>query len=102
MRTRRLLEAARSMLPSLVEFNSDFHASKNHLLTALEVNTELHNITIVYRKWLGLCSRRTESNVIQKSARRTLDIFDIPLSPRAPEFTVASTDHFRLETNRCG
>lgn len=38
--------------------------------------------------------------MVEESARRALDVFDVPLSLGAPKFAVSSTDHFGFESHR--
>lgn len=64
----RSLELVQPALPSSVELYSNFYASENHLLSTLEVDSQLHDIAVTHYIWFRLCPRRTQSDVIEKSA----------------------------------
>jgi hypothetical protein len=97
--TNYLLEAAWTVLPPFVKLDPYFHTSKDHLLPSFEINSQLHNISIVHRKWPRLGSRRAKSYVIEKCSGRALHVLYEPASSRAPELAVPSAHYFRFESH---
>lgn len=89
-----LLVVIDGLLPRPVTFHTYLHASEYHLFATSKINTQLDYIAVVDRKWFRLSTWLAKSYVIEESARRALDVFDVPLSLGAPKFTVSSTDHF--------
>jgi hypothetical protein len=83
-----LLEGVQLILPSSVELQPHLDAPENHLLTALEVNTKLYNIAIIDRIWPALSAGRAQADVVEKRARRTLNIFDVPFAALKPELAM--------------
>lgn len=96
------VECVELVLPAPVELQSHLDAAENHLLSTLEVDTQLNDVAIIERKSFTLLGRWTQSNVVEESARGTLDILDIPDPILVPEFTVATTDDLALKSHRCG
>lgn len=99
--SRRLLESIQLVLPATVQFESHLHASKDHLLAALEVDAKLDDVAIVDGERLGFGARGAQSDVVQKGARAALDIFDIPLAAFVPELAVPSAHDFALKADGC-
>jgi hypothetical protein len=73
----KIIEA---LLPGTIALHSNFHASKDHFLPTSEVNAQLHDISIIHRPRPRFNAGLTESNMVQKCARRALHVFDIPLA----------------------
>lgn len=49
-----LLECIQTVLPSAIEFNADLDATEDHLLSTLEIYSQLYDITVVDGKGLAL------------------------------------------------
>lgn len=96
------LEGVELVLPPPIQLHPHLDTSENHLLATLEVDSKLHNIAIVDWERFAFLRWRTQSNVIEKRARRALDILDEPLAILVPEFAVPSTHHLTLEADRGG
>jgi len=91
------LEGIQLVLPATVELESHLDASEDHLLSALEVDAQLHNVAVVDRKGLRFRAGRTQPDVVQESAATALDILDVPLSAFVPELAMSPANHFRFE-----
>jgi hypothetical protein len=85
-------------LPVSVQLKSHFHTAKDHLLAALEVYPQLHNVTIVDREGFGLGTGRAQSDVVEKCARAALHVLNEPLAILVPELTVPPTDDLALKS----
>lgn len=97
-----LLECVELVLPATVQLQPHLDAAEDHLLSTLEINSELHNVSIVDGEGFALLGRRAQTNVVQKRSGRTLDILDIPFAVLVPELAVTATNHLTLESNRGG
>ena len=75
-----ILELVRLLLPGPIALDPYADAAENHLLPAPEVDTKLHNISILH----GIQPRRhvrlAQPHVIQKRPRRAPDILNMPLT----------------------
>lgn len=98
-RTGYTLEAAWAILPAFIKLNPYFHASEDHLLPSLEINSQLHNISIIHWKWPRLGPGRAEPYMIEKRPGRALHVFDKPPSSSTPEFAMPSAHYFRFESH---
>ena len=95
------LEIIESFLPRPIAFNSYLHTPEDHFLSSSKVNTQLNNVTIINREGPRLDTWLAKSDMIEKCTRRALDVLDVPLALRAPEFAMLPTDHFGLEPYWC-
>jgi hypothetical protein len=59
-----ILETIQSGLPCSIELNPDLYTAENHFFTPLEINSQLHNISILDWKWFTFRARRTQSHMI--------------------------------------
>lgn len=101
-KTKTVLEVIQSLLPPPVTLDPDLYTPKYHLLTSPEIDSELHHISIINRIGSAFNTRWTQPEMIQKRARRTLHILNIPLTILAPKFTMSPTDDLGLEAYGCG
>lgn len=97
-----ILESVELVLPATVELQPHFHAAKYHFLTALEVDTQLHDVAIVNGERLRFRAGRAEADVVEESARGTFDVFDVPFPILGPKFAVSSTDNLALKAHGGG
>ena len=88
------LEVVEALLPAPIDFDTHLDASEDHFLPALEIYTELNYVSVIDGKRLRFDARRAESDMIEKSSRGALYVFDIPLSALTPKLAVSSTDNF--------
>ena len=87
-----VLEIIERFLPRSVALYSDLNASKDHLFSSSEVDSQLYHISVIDRKGPGLNAGLAKSDMVKKCARGTLHIFDIPLPIGAPELAMPSAD----------
>lgn len=96
-----LLVAIQSLLPGSIALNFDFHTSEYHFFSTPKVYAQLHHIAIMNREWFRLDAGLAESNMVEKCARRALQVLDVPLPMRAPKLAMSSTDYFGFESHWC-
>lgn len=68
-RVSNLLERIWLGLPSAVQLQPHLDTAENHLFSALEVNAQLDDVSVIDRECLTLLRRRTESDVVEKGTR---------------------------------
>jgi hypothetical protein len=102
IQTIDLLKSIKLILPATVQLEAHLDASKDHFLSTLKVNSELHDIAIVDWERFAFLRRWAQANMIQKCAGRTLDVLDVPFSILVPELAVSATDDLTLETDGGG
>lgn len=95
-----LLECIQPLLPTSITLDSNLDTSKNHLLSATEINSELNDVTVLYPERLRLDVRLAQPYVVEERARRALDILDVPIAVLAPQLAVFSADYLAFESNR--
>lgn len=86
-------------MPTSVAFHSDLDASKDDLLSSFEVNTQLHDVAVIYGVWPALLTRTAQSHVVQERSRTALGVLDIPLIVLTPELAVSPTNNLALEAH---
>lgn len=96
---RRRVEGVEALLPAAIALDADLDTAEDDFLAALEVDAELHDVTIVDREWSALLSWRRQADVVEEGAAAALDVFDVPLPARAPQLAVPPTNDFALEAN---
>ena len=95
-----LLELVQALLPTPVAFHSDLNTAEYLLLAALEIYSELYNVTVVHGISTALHAGAAEAHVIEKGAGAALDILDEPLAAVAPHLAVPAADDLALEADR--
>lgn len=93
------LELVWSLLPATVTLDPYPDASKDHLLSAAEIDTQLDDIAVSNRIQPGLHVGLTQAHSVQEGPRRAPYIFDIPLSVGVGKLAVFPADHLRLESD---
>jgi hypothetical protein len=82
------------LLPGTVALYANTHASKDHLLAASEIDTELYDVAILdsieprHHIWLA------QPHVIQEGPRRAPHILDMPLPVYIEELAMLPTHNF--------
>ena len=99
---RARVEVVQTLLPASIALDPDLHAAENDFLATFEVNAELYDIAVVYRVRARLDARTRQPDVIEKGARRGLDVFYVPLARSTPELAMPSRDDFALEAHGQG
>jgi hypothetical protein len=66
--SKHLLKWIGRLLPASINFYTDLDASENHLLASSKIDAQLNDIAIIDGPRLALNTRRTEPQMIQKSA----------------------------------
>jgi hypothetical protein len=86
-------------LPRPIAFQTDPDASKDHLLTALEVDAQLDNVTVPNRIQPRRHTRRTQTHIVQKGSRGAANVLDVPLAVCEGEFAVFSANDLGFEAD---
>lgn len=87
----RCVETVETLLPAAIALHPNLDAAEDDLLSALEVDTKLHDISIVDRERSALHTRTRQANVVQKSTRARFNVLDKPLAICTPELAVSPT-----------
>ena len=93
------LEVIWPLLPGPVALNPNLDTSEYHLLSATEINAQLHNISIFDGEELRFHIRLAQPDVVEEGTRRATDIFNLPLTVPEAELAVLSANNFGLETD---
>lgn len=91
-----------TLLPASVALYSYLDAAKDLLLASLEIYAELNNISVINGVCATFHSGTAETDMIEKGARTTLDVFDVPLATLAPQFAMLATDYLAFKSNGGG
>lgn len=94
-----VLEVIEAFLPAPVQLHTDLDTAEYHFLPALEIDAQLHNITIVDWIRLRLNPGLTETNVVEKSPGGALNILYEPLIVGVCELAMPPAYNFGFETN---
>lgn len=95
--SRNSLETVQLSLPPSIAQYPYLDTSEYCLLATLEINPQLYNIAILDSKWLALLTWLAKSDVVEKSTRTALDIFDPPTRVFPEELAMPSAHDLGLE-----